>query len=87
LLLPVTASTGCGFSTGILSRFPDNCHRLGHGNGRSSFDHVPEQGTTGARDQLHDRFIGFHLRQHITDGNRLTLLLFPFDQATLFHRG
>jgi hypothetical protein len=41
----------------------------------------------GASHQLHDGLVGLDLGEHITDRDRLALLLFPLHQAALLHSG
>jgi hypothetical protein len=38
-----------------------------------------EQRACGAGDELHHGFIGFDLRQHVTDRDSIAFLLFPLD--------
>ena len=38
-------------------------------------------------EELHHGLVGLDLGEHVTDRDRLTLLLLPFDEAALLHRG
>jgi hypothetical protein len=67
------------FPAYLLTRLPDDCDRLGNRYRRSGLDDVLEQGAAGTGNQLHDRLVGLDLREHIANGDGLTLLLLPFD--------
>jgi hypothetical protein len=72
-------------SVDCIAGLTDDRHRLGDGDRRAGLNDVFEHGPASAGNQLHDCLIGLDLGQDIADGDRLALLLFPFDQAALFH--
>jgi hypothetical protein len=69
----------------MLPRLSDHGYRLRHRNRGAGLHNVLEQGAAGASHQLHDRFVGLNLRQHVTYRNGLAFLLLPFDQAPFLH--
>jgi hypothetical protein len=68
-----------------LARLPDDRHRLRHRHRGAGLYDVLEQGPPRPGNQLHYRFVGLDLREHITDGDGFAFLLLPFHQAALLH--
>ena len=65
----------------------DDAHELPDGS-RFAFAHEPlAQHAVAARDELHDGFVGLDLSERLATLHRVALVLQPFDEAPLFHRG
>ena len=71
----------------VLVRAADDAEQVAHGArltfaGDDLADHA-----IAARDDLHHRLVRLHLGEHVALRDLLALLLRPFDEAPLFHRG